>query len=88
MISWDIIILIHHLAIKLIGGIKIRNIQSILTFVDFKKAFDIIDREVIFILLKIYEIQEILIRDIQSLHTDTKEQIISAKTFLIQNGIL
>ena len=55
---------------------------------DFKNAFDIIDREVIFILLKIYEIPEILIRAIQSLHIDIKEQIIPAETFLIQDGIL
>ena len=38
----------HILAIRrLVEGIKTTNIQSIITFVDFKKAFDSIDRAVL-----------------------------------------
>ena len=47
--------IIHILAIRrLIEGFKTRYIQSIITFGDFKKAFDSIDREVLFKILKIY----------------------------------
>ena len=82
----------HILAIRrLIEGIKTNNIQSIITFVDFKKAFDSIDRAVLFKILKIYGIPEILIRAIKSLHSNSKAQVITpdgiTETFLIQNGI-
>ena len=83
----------HILAIRrLIEGIKTKNIQSIITFVDFKKAFDSIDRAVLFKILKIYGIPEILIRAIKSLHSNSKAQVITpdgiTETFLIQNGVL
>ena len=83
----------HILAIRrLIEGINTNNIQSIITFVDFKKAFDSIDRAVLFKILNIYGIPEILIRAIKYLHSNSKAQVITpdgiTETFLIQNGVL
>ena len=77
---------------RLIEGIKTNNIQYIITFVDFKKAFDGIDIAVLFKILKIYGTPEILIISIQSLTSNSKAQIITpdviTETFFIQNGVL
>ena len=83
----------HILAIRrLIEGIKARNIESIIICVDFKKAFDSIDREALFKILKIYGIPELLIRTIKCLHSNSKAQVITpdgnTETFSIQNGVL
>ena len=42
---------------KLIEGIKSKNLSTVMTFVDFRKAFDSIHREKMFDILQAYDVQ-------------------------------
>jgi hypothetical protein len=53
------------------------NKELTLVFVDFKKAFDSINRDVMFQILKLYGIPEEIITAIRVLYTNTKTRIIT-----------
>ena len=68
----------HILALRrLIEGVKRNNLQAIITFVDFKKAFDSVDREMMFKILQAYDVPPKLLNAIKLMHQDTKAKVIS-----------
>ena len=68
------------------------NKEITLCFVDFRKAFDSISREVMFEILPLYGIPSILVEAIKSLHNNTSATIISpdgeTESFNISAGVL
>lgn len=68
------------------------NLEAILVFVDFKKAFDSVDREKMFDILSLYGIPQKIINAIKLLYTDTKSSVQTpdgeTDTFPIIAGIL
>ena len=79
---------------RLIGGVKDKNLESILIFIDFKKAFDTIHRGKILakFILKAYRIPEELVTAISIMYEDTTAKIIrpdgETETFSILSGVL
>ena len=83
----------HILAIRrLIEGVKSNNLTAVLTFIDFKKAFDTIHRGKMLKILTAYGIPEQLVNAIASTYTGTKAKVLSpdgeTKLFEIQAGVL
>ena len=68
------------------------NLEAILVFVDFKKAFDSVDRDTMFDILSLYGIPQKIIDAIKLLYTDTKASVQTpdgeTDTFPILAGIL
>ena len=56
---------------------KNHNKEVTLCFVDFKKAFDSINRETMFKILPLYGIPEQIIKAIEALYTDTNAKVIT-----------
>ena len=50
---------------RIIEGVKSKNLMSVLTFVDFKKAFNSIDRSMLMDILRAYGIPEKIVRAIE-----------------------
>ena len=68
----------HILALRrIIEGVKEFNLQAVLIFVDFKKAFDSIHRTRMFEILKAYDIPERLIKAIGLMYADTRAKVIT-----------
>ncbi|CAH1244595.1 Hypp7340 [Branchiostoma lanceolatum] len=68
----------HILALRrLIEGIKTYNLTAIITFIDFKKAFDTVHRGKMLKILKAYGIPDQLVEAIASMYQDTKAKVIS-----------
>ena len=83
----------HILAlIRLIEGVKERNLKAILVFIDFKKAFDSIHRGKMLKILRAYGLPEQLISAIGMLYTGTKAKVLSpageTEFFEILAGVL
>ena len=57
-------------------GSKELNLSAILTFVDIKKAFDSINREIMFDMLLAYGIPSQIIEGIKELYLDTQVQLV------------
>ena len=66
--------------------------EVVLCFVDFKKAFDSINREKMFDILKLYGIPNKIVSAIRALYTSTKAKVVSpdgdTEIFDIQAGVL
>ena len=62
---------------RLIEGVQANNLPTVLTFIDFKKAFDSIHRGKMVKILKAYGIPTNLLRAIESMYTNTKTKVIS-----------
>ena len=68
----------HILALRrLIEGVKSRNRQAIILYIDFRKAFDSIHRCKMFEILKAYDIPPKLLRTIEMLHQGTKAKVVT-----------
>ena len=77
---------------RLIEGIKSKNLEAVLIFIDFKKAFDSIDRCKLMEILKAYGIPEKLVKAISIMYEDTIGKVISpdgeTEFFRIMAGVL
>ena len=62
---------------RLIEGIKGKKLPAVLTFIDFSKAFDSINREKMFKILRAYGVPPNLLKTIKALHTNTKAKVLS-----------
>ena len=62
---------------RIIEEAKAHNLPAILTFIDFKKAFDSIHREKMFRILKAYAIPPCLLGAIKSMYQDTFARVLS-----------
>ena len=77
---------------RLIEGIKEKNLKAIITFVEFKKAFDTINRNNMFKILLAYGIPTIIVEAIETLYKGTKAKVLTpdgeTKSFNITTGVL
>ena len=77
---------------RLIEGVKDKNLEAILIFIDFKKAFDTIHRGKMLAILKAYGIPEDLVTAISIMYEDTTAKVITpdgeTDTFNILAGVL
>lgn len=68
----------HILALRrLIEGIKKKNLPAIMTFIDFKKAFDSVNRSIMFKILYAYGIPDELVNAISDMYRGTKAKVVS-----------
>ena len=56
---------------RIIEGVKMNNLKAIITFIDFKKAFDSIHRSKMMRILKAYGIPQNLLQAIERMYTNT-----------------
>ena len=77
---------------RIIEGVKANNLPAIITFIDFKKAFDSIHRAKMMRILKAYGIPPNLLRAIEGMYTNTKARIVTpdgeTEQFDITAGVL
>ena len=77
---------------RLVEGIKAKHLPAVLTFVDFKKAFDSINRKKMLDILKAYGIPHIIVASIGLLYKDTTTRVRTpdgvTDSFSIQAGVL
>ena len=62
---------------RIIEGVKANNIEAVMTFIDFKKAFDSIHRGKMMRILKAYGIPPNLLQAIEMMYTNTKAKVFS-----------
>ena len=77
---------------RIIEGVKGNNLKAILTFIDFKKAFDSIHRGKMMQILRAYGIPPNLLRAIEKMYSNTKAKIVTpdgeTDMFEITAGVL
>ena len=77
---------------RIIEGVKANNLKAIMTFIDFKKAFDTIHRGKMLRILKAYGIPPNLLRAIEKMYSNTKAKIVTpdgeTEMFEITAGVL
>ena len=77
---------------RIIEGVKANNLSAVITFIDFKKAFDSIHRGKMLKILKAYGLPPNLLRAIEAMYTNTRAKIISpdgeTEMFDITAGVL
>ena len=77
---------------RIIEGVKGNNLKAILTFIDFKKAFDSIHRGKMMRILKAYGIPPNLLSAIEKMYTNTMAKVVSpdgeTDMFEITAGVL
>ena len=77
---------------RIIEGVKANNLPAVLTFIDFKKAFDSIHRGKMMQILRAYGIPPNLLRAIERMYTNTKAKVTTpdgeTELFDITAGVL
>ena len=62
---------------RIIDGLKSKNLSANITFVDFKKAFDSINRKIIFKILAAYGIPQLMMDAIAIIYDNVKTKVLS-----------
>ena len=62
---------------RLLEGVRAKQLKAVVTFVDFKKAFDSIHREKLMSILRAYGVPEKIVRVVNILYRDTLAQILT-----------
>ena len=62
---------------RIIEGLKSNNLSAIITFVDFKKAFDSINREIMFKMLAAYGIPQSIVDAIAIIYDNVRAKVLS-----------
>ena len=62
---------------RIIEGVKAKNLKAVLTFIDFKKAFDSVDRQKLMDILRAYGIPEKIVKAIEVMYTNTRAKVLS-----------
>jgi len=83
----------HLLALRrIVEELKNHDLEAVITFVDFRKAFDSIDRTKMFSILKAYGIPNDIIAAIRVMYVNTSAVVLTpegmTKEFLIDTGVL
>ena len=77
---------------RIIEGVKANNLPAIITFIDFKKAFDSIHRGKMMQILRAYGIPPNLLRAIEKMYSGTKAKVVTpdgeTELFDITAGVL
>ena len=77
---------------RIIEEVKLNNLSAVLTFVDFKKAFDSIHRKKMMKILKAYGIPPNLLNAINNMYTNTRAKVVTpdgeTEEFNILAGVL
>ena len=75
---------------RLIEGVKDNNLEAVLIFIDFKKAFDTIHIGKMLAIMKAYGIPEELVTSINIMYEDTTAKVVTpdGETFNILAGVL
>ena len=63
---------------RVIEGVKARNLTAVMTFVDFKKAFDTVHRGTMMAILRAYGIPSVIVDVIRLLYTGTKAKVVTS----------
>ena len=81
-----------HLLRRILEGCKHKNLPVIATFVDFKKAFDSVDRTAMFKILRNYGVSESISNAIKVLYLNTKSSVLVdgqiTEEFSVNTGVL
>lgn len=83
----------HILALRhILEEARRNNLTAVLVFLDFKKAFDSIDRTMMFRILKAYDIPPRLLNAIKAIHSGTRAKVVTEEgdtdEFEITTGVL
>ena len=77
---------------RIIEGIHDKNLTAVITFIDFKKAFDMVHRGKMIKILRAYGIPDIIVNAIQDTYPETKAKVITpdgeTDEFDIYSGVL
>ena len=83
----------HILALRrILEGAKAKHLPAVLTFIDFKKAFDSVHRGILMKILRAYGIPDIIVDLIERMYVDTMARVITedglTEVFRILAGVL
>ena len=83
----------HILALRrILEGAKAKNLPAVLTFIDFKKAFDSVHRGILMKILRAYGLPPVIVDLIERMYTGTIAKVITAdgltEAFRILAGVL
>ena len=77
---------------RIIEGIQDKNLTAVMTFIDFKKAFDMIHRGKMIKILRAYGIPDIIVKAIEDTYHSTKAKVVTpdgdTEEFDIYGGVL
>ena len=77
---------------RIIEGIKEHNLKAVMTFIDFKKAFDMVHRGMMLKILKAYGVPDSLVAAIAGVYKNTRARILTpdgpTEEFQIHSGVL
>ena len=77
---------------RVIEEVKRNNLKAVLTFIDFRKAFDSINREQMIKILKAYDVPPRLLQAIKAMYTNTRAKVVTpdgeTEVFNIETGVM